>query len=77
MEISGYPRIHIDAAVCGGRPVIAGTRVRVADILEMLSQGASEAEIAEDFPYVTVADIRACLSYAAGLFDHPVVIAAE
>ena len=77
MQLSGFPRIVIDAAICGGRPTIAGTRLRVMDILEMLGDGASETEILDDFPYLTCADIRASLSYAASLTDHPVVIAAE
>ncbi len=51
--------------------------MRVSDILELLGNGASEAEILKDFPYVKGADIRACLNYAASLADHPVVIAAE
>jgi uncharacterized protein (DUF433 family) len=51
--------------------------MRVTDILEMLGDGATEAEIVKDFPYVSGADIRACLNYAASLADHPVVIAAE
>jgi uncharacterized protein (DUF433 family) len=65
MEVSGYPRINVDPLVCGGRPVIAGTRMRVADILEMLSHGASETEITNDYPYISVSDIRSCLAYAA------------
>lgn len=77
MQLSGFPRIVIDAAICGGRPTIEGTRMRVTDVLEMLGGGASESEILSDFPYLTAADIRASLSYAAGLSDHPVVIAAE
>ena len=51
--------------------------MRVTDILEMLGDGASADQIIADFPYVTRADIRACLNYAASLADHPVVIAAE
>ena len=77
MLLTSYPRISIDPAICGGRPVVAGTRVRVTDILEMLAGGADEAEIVADFPYVKAADIRACLAYAASVADHPVVIAAE
>ena len=77
MLLTGYPRISIDPAICGGRPVVAETRVRVTDILEMLAGGADEAEIVADFPYVAAADIRACLAYAASVADHPVVIAAE
>ncbi|HSI19037.1 MAG TPA: DUF433 domain-containing protein [Sphingomonas sp.] len=65
MTLSGFPRIAVDPAVCGGRPVVAGTRVRVTDILEMLAGGASTAEILTDFPYLSEEDVRAVLSYAA------------
>ena len=75
MTLAGFDRISADPAICGGRPTISGTRVRVTDILELLAGGASEAEIVTDFPYVTVADIRACLAYAAGAADHPIVTA--
>lgn len=77
MEMSGHPRITVDPAVCGGRPVVKGTRMRVTDVLEMLAGGASVDEIAADFPYVTKGDVRAVLAYAARSADHPVVIAAE
>jgi uncharacterized protein (DUF433 family) len=65
MMINGFPRISVDPAICGGRPVVAGTRLRVTDVLDMLAGGASEAEIVADYPYVNAADIRACLAYAA------------
>jgi uncharacterized protein (DUF433 family) len=76
MTLAGFPRISIDLGVCGGRPVIKGTRVRVTDVLEMLAGGASAAEIAEDFPYVSEDDVRAALAYAAAQADHAVVLAA-
>jgi uncharacterized protein (DUF433 family) len=77
MTLAGFPRISVDPAVCGGRPVIAGTRLRVTDVLEMLAGGASAAEIAADYPYLTENDVRAALAYAAAQADHPVVLAAE
>jgi uncharacterized protein (DUF433 family) len=77
MTLAGFPRISVDPGVCGGRPVIAGTRVRVTDVLEMLAGGATSAEIASDFPYVSENDVRAVLAYAAAQADHAVVIAAE
>jgi uncharacterized protein (DUF433 family) len=77
MQLAGHPHISIDPAVCGGRPTVAGTRVRVTDVLEMLAGGAGEAEIVGDFPYLTPEDIRACIAYAAQALDHPVVLAAE
>ena len=77
MILAGYPRLAIDPAICGGRPIVAGTRVRVSDILEMLAEGAPEGEILADYPYLALEDIRACLAYAAGVADHPIVLAAE
>ena len=72
MTLPGQPRIAIDPAVCGGRPIVAGTRMRVRGVLEMLAGGATPAEIAADFPYVGEEDVRAVLAYAAALVDNPV-----
>lgn len=49
----------------GGRPVIRGMRITVGDVLGWLASGMSEAEILEDFPELTQADIRAALAFAA------------
>lgn len=68
-------RITIDPDVVHGRPTVRGTRMRVADVLSLLASGASEAEILEDYPYLTPDDIKACLAYAAAQADHSVVIA--
>jgi uncharacterized protein (DUF433 family) len=57
MQLAGHPRISADPAVCGGRPTVTGTRVRVTDVLEMLAGGATEAEIVRDIPYLTVEGI--------------------
>ncbi|MBT2245360.1 DUF433 domain-containing protein [Sphingobium sp. BHU LFT2] len=77
MTLAGFPRIAVDPAICGGRPIVAGTRMRVSDILEMLAGGASVDEIVADFPYLSEDDVRAALAYAAAMADHPVVLAAE
>ncbi len=58
-------RISIDPAIVHGRPTIRGTRMRVSDVLALLAAGANEAEILEDYPYLTADDIRACFEYAA------------
>jgi uncharacterized protein (DUF433 family) len=70
-------RITIRADQCHGRPCIRGMRIRVVDILEMLSNGIGEDEILHDFPDLERDDIRACLAYAVAQLGHPVVIAAE
>lgn len=69
-------RIVFDPQICGGRPRIAGTRMRVSDILSMLAQGADRKTIIEDFPYLTDDDISAALEYAAKSTNHLVMQAA-
>jgi len=64
-------RITQIAGQCGGRPCIRGMRIRVTDILEMLSENGSITEILEDFPDLELADIQACLVFAARRNDFP------
>lgn len=54
---------------CGGRPCVRGMRIRVTDILEMLADNVSATEILEDFPDLELADIQACLLFAARRTD--------
>jgi uncharacterized protein (DUF433 family) len=68
-------RIVVNPEVVHGRPAVRGTRVRVTDVLALLAAGASEAEIIEDYPYLTPDDVRACLAYAAAQTDHAILLA--
>jgi uncharacterized protein (DUF433 family) len=58
----------------GGKPTIRGLRITVYDILSYLAAGMSHQDILDDFPDVTEADIRACLSYAADRERHMLVV---
>lgn len=69
-------RVHIDPAICGGRPHIRGTRVRVSDILELLANGAMPSDIFADYPYLGEADLRAALAFGAAASGHRVILAA-
>jgi uncharacterized protein (DUF433 family) len=69
-------RITVNPKQCGGRPCIRGMRIRVKDVLDMLAEGASEADILQDFPDLETEDIRACMAYAAAYFDHPMLVTA-
>lgn len=73
MQPERLNRITIDDAQCGGRPCIRGMRIRVSDILELLSAGASFEEILEDYPYLEREDILVAIEYAARQMDHPVL----
>ena len=69
-------RITIEPGKCGGRPCIRGLRIRVTDVLDLLSHGASVDEILEDYPQLQHEDIRAALRYAAVQADHAILVAA-
>lgn len=60
-------RVAVDPAVCGGKPVIRGTRLPIAMILDGLAEGLSAEQIIYHYPYLTLDDIRAALAYAAAL----------
>jgi uncharacterized protein (DUF433 family) len=71
-------RITVEADKLSGRPCVRGYRISVSLILGLLSNGASFEELLEDYPFLELADIHACLLYASKRTDHPVVrLAAE
>ncbi|MDZ4683399.1 MAG: DUF433 domain-containing protein [Saprospiraceae bacterium] len=58
-------RITLNPEVCKGKPTIRNMRFTVAQLLELLAGGMSQEEILEDYPFLEVEDIYACLWYAA------------
>ena len=65
-------RITIEPGKRGGKPCIRGLRISVYDVLEMLAEGMSDAEIIEDYPELQTEDITACLGFAANREHNPV-----
>jgi uncharacterized protein (DUF433 family) len=66
-------RIVVDPAVCFGKPVIRGTRIWVALILENLAEGVTEADLLRAYPQLEPDDLRAALAYAAEVTRERVV----
>jgi uncharacterized protein (DUF433 family) len=58
-------RISQKPGVCGGQPVIKGTRVTLRTLLASLSEGDSIEEILADHPTLTAEDVRAVIAFAA------------
>jgi uncharacterized protein (DUF433 family) len=58
---------HISASpdTMAGKPVIAGTRLSVSFILNLLAHGATEDEILSEYEGLEREDIRACLLFGA------------
>ena len=58
-------RIAVDPKIHFGKPCVAGTRIPVQDVLELVQEGLSFADITRDYyPDLTADDIRACIQYA-------------
>ncbi len=56
--------IEINPNKCGGKPCIAGTRIRVWDIHVWHNlRGQSPEQIVAEFPQLTLADVFAALAY--------------
>lgn len=72
-----YPRITVDPGIRFGKPCVAGTRIGVSDILDLLAHGADRAEILEDFPSLVDEDITAALAYSARILENKFAFAAE
>jgi uncharacterized protein (DUF433 family) len=58
-------RIVVDPKVMVGKPVIAGTRIPVEQILRKLAASMSVEAILRDYPRLTREDIQAALAYAS------------
>ena len=65
MPLDYRSRIVRDPKICGGEPVVKGTRVTVRTILASLAEGVSADVILKDFPTLTVEDVRAVIAFAA------------
>lgn len=58
-------RIVVNPNVHFGKPCVAGTRITVQNVLELVKEGLSFAEIIQNYyPELTTEDIRACIQYA-------------
>ena len=60
--------ITVDPRVHFGKPCVAGTRITVQSVLELVREGLPVAEICRDYyPDLSPEDVRACLQYAIDL----------
>ena len=62
--------ITIEPDKRGGRPCIRGMRISVYDILGWLAAGMSGQQILEEYPELTLDDIRAALAFSADREPH-------
>ena len=63
-------RIEIDPRVCGGKPVIRGTRIPVAVLVAQLAEGQTWKDVMRGYPELSEEDIRAALQYASASVEN-------
>jgi uncharacterized protein (DUF433 family) len=70
MPADQTPRIVVDPEVHFGKPCVAGTRIPVRDVLELIQEGLSfQAITTAYYPDLDEADVKACVQYAIDTID--------
>lgn len=63
-------RIVVNPGIHFGKPCVAGTRIPVQSVLELVSEGLPWGEIVRDYyPDIQIEDIRACVKYALAVVN--------
>jgi len=58
-------RIEVNPNIHFGKPCVAGTRIPVQNVLELVREGIPFEKIIQDYyPDLQTEDIRACIQYA-------------
>ena len=74
-------RIVVNPNIHFGKPCVAGARIPVQSVLELIGEGLDFTEIVQDYyPDLQVEDIRACVQYAIDVIaveDIPTLLTCE
>ncbi len=65
MSLDYQQHIVQDPAICGGQPVLRGTRVTLRTVLASHAEDAAVEDILADFPSLREEDVRAAIAFAA------------
>jgi uncharacterized protein (DUF433 family) len=67
-------RIVSTPETLSGAPRIAGTRVHVSVVLDNLAAGLTPEQIVDEYPSLTIDDVRAAIAYAADLAREEIIL---
>lgn len=59
----GHPHIVVNKAICGGTPIIKGTRISVSNIAAYYLMGLTPEEIQRELPHLNLAQIFDALAF--------------
>jgi len=60
---TGHFHIAVKEGVCGGKPVIKGTRITVASIAGLYIMGYGPEEIQREYPHLTLSQVYDAIAY--------------
>jgi len=66
-----FDRIEINPKILGGKPVFKNTRIPIYVILQMIRDNATFDQILQEYPRLTIEDIKIALDYSMYLLNHP------
>jgi uncharacterized protein (DUF433 family) len=73
-QLPTHPYVECRQGVCGGRPVLKGTRFPVSSVVIYYQQGLTAEEILKEFPQLSPPQVYGALAY---YFEHQAEITAE
>jgi uncharacterized protein (DUF433 family) len=69
-EIRTEARIVEDPEILAGKPVVRGTRIPVALVLDYLAHTPDFRQLFADYPRLTIEDVKACFAFAQTRVEH-------
>ena len=69
-----FTHIEYNPKILSGKPYIAGTRLSIEFILELVASGATKAEILKAYPQLTAEAVEEALRYAAQSVKNEVLL---
>ena len=72
-----FDRITSNAAILGGKPIIAGTRISVEMVMEWIASGALRDDIVRGYPQLSPDDVEQAIGYAAKSCKNEVLTTVE
>jgi uncharacterized protein (DUF433 family) len=74
-------RITFNPEIYGGKAIVRGHRLAVQHVLEMLAAGDTPETLVNDYEWLEIDDVRACLLYASTVVGNeyfaPTLVASE
>lgn len=72
-----YKYITYNSEIYGGKPIIAGTRLSVEFIMELVASGASFNDIKNSYPQLSIDAIQEAIRYSADAVKNEILITSK